>query len=204
MHSAILFKLLLMLVVAFPASIMSWPGKALSAENAIARLNYAGFRKRGHCTASLIGQSTLLTARHCIEGPSKRDLRVVFGYDRGEWVELRKVKSVHPDEKRDIAVLCLDKPSQQKPIKLGDVSALPLQSEASVTGYRRSKAHATSTLICQFQKGKTRARMECPVEPGMSGSPVRINGKIVAVMASTTKAFSIATLAKDIPKTSCE
>ncbi|MFD0916426.1 trypsin-like serine peptidase [Pseudahrensia aquimaris] len=191
------------LVAALPATLLP-ASQALAAENAIARLNYAGLSRRSHCTASLIGPSRLLTARHCIENRPRRDLRVVFGYDRGEWVELRKVKSIHPHKSRDIAVICLDKRSAQKPLPMGDVKGLAKLSTADVTGYRRSKAHITTTLTCALQKGRTRARMECPVEPGMSGSPVRVDGKIVGVMASTSKAFSVATLADDLPDAPCK
>lgn len=190
-----------------PASIaiaaLLTPQISWSAENGIARLNYAGLRSKGHCTATLIGPRKVLTARHCIDNRAVRNLHVVFGYDRGEWVEVGKVKSLHPHKSKDIAIICLSKKSRQESLPMGDVSKLEKLSTAKVVGYRRSKAHITSSLTCVLQKGKTRARMECPVEPGMSGSPVRVDGKIVAVMASTAKAFSVATLINDLPKVNC-
>ncbi len=64
--------------------------------DAIARLNYAGFKKLGHCTAALVSKNTVLTARHCIANRRLSELHLVFGYEKGEWVEHRRIKSVHP------------------------------------------------------------------------------------------------------------
>ncbi|MEL6785458.1 MAG: serine protease [Pseudomonadota bacterium] len=167
----------------------------LAQENAIGRLNYAGLRDRAHCTAFLTGPKTVMTARHCVDRWPKGDLRLVLGYDRGNWVELHRIKSIHKHPSQDVATLCLNKRSRIKPMAvdrtLNGRKVLPVDT----SGYPRSRPHRQVTLSCYLQPAKRSARMECPVEPGMSGSPViatTVKGsQVIGIASGTSSAFSI-------------
>lgn len=181
---------------------------AASGENAIARLNYAGYSRRGHCTAVLISDKTVLTARHCTDQWPRPALRLVFGYARGEWVEVRKVAAIHRHEEQDLAVLCLDEPSAQKPIDVEQRDGrLPVQ-EATIIGYPRSRAHLPRTKTCSLAQGRKRARFECPLEPGMSGSPVFANiedeRRIIGIASRTSKTASLIERTVDLPQAQCQ
>ncbi|MEE9313247.1 MAG: serine protease [Rhizobiaceae bacterium] len=183
------------------------PAFAGKKDNAIARLNYAGLRKKGHCTAVLISKNKALTARHCVENWPRKDLRLVFGYARGEWVELRKIRIIHSHKSQDLAVLCLSKRSRQKPIGVALNFQIKRVQNAKITGYPRSRPHLPVSKTCALQKGGTRARFECPLEPGMSGSPVMmtIKGKrmVVGIASKTSRAFSIIERTNNLPKGGC-
>ncbi len=183
------------------------PVLATSNNNAIARLNYAGFRDKGHCTAVLISSTQALTARHCVEKWPRKYLRLVFGYARGDWVELRKIKSIHRIKDRDLAILCLNKPSKQKPIPVASNFTIKRVRNARITGYPRSRPHLPVTKTCALQPGTTRARFECPLEPGMSGSPliVSIQGKerVIGIASQTSAAFSIIERTNDLQFSRC-
>lgn len=182
------------------------PG-ASATENAIARLNYAGLKRKGHCTATLITKNMALTARHCVIKRPLGDLHLVFGYDRGNWAEHRRIRKVYQHKSRDIALLCLDKPAKQKPIALAGDYQTPSDHLLTIVGYKRSRPHLQTTETCAYRRGKTRARIECLFEPGMSGSPVMVSTgnqrAIIGVVSGNTSSFSIAALIGDMPKADC-
>lgn len=183
----------MMLRLVFLSALLSLPVAAQ--ENAIGRLNYAGLRDRAHCTAFLTGAKTVMTARHCIDRWPMGDLRLVLGYDRGNWVELHRIKSIHPHPTQDVATLCLTKNSRIKPLTvdraLNGTKVLPVNT----SGYPRSRPHRQVTVSCYLQPARRSARMECPVERGMSGAPVITTttkgSTVIGIASGTADAFSI-------------
>ncbi|MFT7309704.1 MAG: protease YdgD, partial [Paracoccaceae bacterium] len=64
----------------------------------IGRVNFAGTRSRSHCTGTLVSESIVLTAAHCLYNSLRatwipaQSLRFVAGYDRGKWVAVSDVE----------------------------------------------------------------------------------------------------------------
>jgi len=179
---------------------------AFAQNNAIARLNYAGFKDRGSCTATLVTKNAALTARHCTFKYSKNQMHLLFGYARSEWAEHHRIKSIHRHKSRDIAILCLNKRSNVKPMAIAARPAGKMTttvSLATATGYRRSRPHLPTSETCTFQAAKTRARFSCKLEPGMSGAPVMQNGQLVGIVSGTTATYTLIELAVDLPELDC-
>ena len=180
------------------------PVIAASADPSIARLNYAGFSRLGHCTATLIGPKAALTAKHCVEKRPASTLHLVFGYHNREWLDHKRVESIHADATRDIAVLCMKgtssfTPKTVSPEKFGHSGAL-----LTVTGYRRSQAHRQTDLLCAYKPGKVAIRLECLSEPGLSGAPVlNAQGAVLGVLKGHNRTHSIAIRASDLPEAPC-
>jgi V8-like Glu-specific endopeptidase len=199
--------IILGILLAAPGPALSTSNNLIISKNAIARLNYAGLRKKGHCTAVLFSKSKALTARHCVDKWPRKGLRLVFGYARGDWVELRTIKAIRPHKIRDLAVLCLNKPSKQIPIPLAKNYTFNRVTNAQIIGYPKSRPHLPVTKTCPLQPGNKRARFECPLEPGMSGSPlmVSIDGKphIIGIASQTSAAYSIIERTNDVPEGDC-
>jgi len=171
----------------------------------IGRLNYAGFKSRGHCTVSLIGKQTALTAKHCIDAFPADAIKIVLGYDRGEWLELHQIRKLWTHPTADIALLCLKKNSKLPPLALETKWFKSKLVKARVQGYRRSRPHLQTTLVCTAQKKSGRIRMECPAEPGMSGSPVFVGSNtIIGVMSQSGLSFSLADSVLGLPKNICQ
>lgn len=150
------------------------PASAQTTDPSVGRLNWAGFKKRIHCTTALVDRSAALTAKHCVDQLPIDQLRVVLGYARGAWKELLTVKKIVVLPEQDIAVLCLNKASQQKPIKVQPKLLKFKAQSATVVGYPRSRPHVQQRKTCRLLTGYPQARFMCKVEPGMSGAPTII------------------------------
>lgn len=140
----------------------------LKIENSIARLNYAGFSKFSHCTASLITPYSALTAKHCV----KTKLHLLFGYYKGTWVEHRKVSNTIQHPTKDIAILCFNERSDQRHLKLLKYESTQNINQISVFGYPRSRAHLLQKKQCEIGKSEGKGILNCALEQGMSGGPV--------------------------------
>jgi hypothetical protein len=179
------------------------------ANPAIGRLNHAGFRDRQHCTVALVGPSEALTARHCVDGLAPGNLHIVLGYDGGAFSEHLRVRALQLAPDADIARLCLDGSSSADPLPLFAASAgadtrSPAGAVASI-GYPRSQAHRQQTQRCAVTaEDGTLARLDCPVEPGMSGAPVLSSGHVIGVMSATAAETSIAVLIAALPSGGCD
>ena len=175
---------------------------------AVGRLNHAGYRERQHCTVSLIGPREAVTARHCVEGLPPGDLHVLLGYDRGEFAEHRRVASVEASPDWDIARLCLDAPAAVAP--LGSSSDRPAPGEARARGYPRSQAHAQEEKTCHLapMAGRPQAALDCPLEQGMSGAPVRVGegeaARVTGVASASNARASLIVLLDALPEGGCD
>ena len=189
--------LLLAALTALPALAQTPEG----AHPAIGRLNHAGFRERMHCTVSLVGPREALTAAHCVAGLPPEALHVLLGYDRGEYAEHLRVRSAHLAPGADIARLCLDGASAAPPFAQGAAAPGPV----AMIGYPRSRAHRQRRRDCALRASDgTQARIDCAVEPGMSGAPVLAQGRVVGVMSATSAETSLAALVAALPPGGCD
>ena len=142
-------------------------------EEAIARLNYAGYRNFRHCTAVLTGPDRALTAAHCVNGIPYDALHLLRGYDRGEWLEnMRPTGSVADDLSRDVVTLCVGRDDSRPFIP---VSRRPAQLGETVTiyGYGRPRVQVLNQVSCRITGHRPDAAfvLDCPLTKGASGAP---------------------------------
>ena len=173
---------------------------------AIGRLNRAGYRERRHCTASLVAPREAVTALHCVEGIPVGELHLLLGYDRGEFAEHHRVASVIASEGADVARLCLAEASAAEP--LPSAAAVPEPGPAVVRGYPRTRAHAQEPRACGLVPGdgSALATLDCPLEQGFSGSPVRSpgpDGPVIGVASASNATMSVAALLTALPERRC-
>lgn len=159
--------------------------------NSIARLNYAGFLDRSHCTATLISQHAGITAKHCL----RKKHTVLFGYANVTWVESRKTMKFKTNPDQDLAVICLSERSNQKPIKMAKQANLRKDMALSLYGYGASNPHILSEKSCQILQSSPKTYLNCPLEKGMSGGPAislkDSTAKLVGVISATSDRYSI-------------
>jgi V8-like Glu-specific endopeptidase len=173
------------------------PTDANSVESAIGRLNYAGYRQRMHCSATLIAPRLALTAAHCINNRNVTDMHFLPGYDRGEWSEELKPESAAKLPPRDVAVLCLQQSAQSRAIPLAS-SEVRIGEQLTVIGYPIPGMHVQNRMTCKADRigGVGSFSLACPMKPGASGSPVlrqTANGfELVGVISATNATRSLA------------
>lgn len=194
-----------------------WPSVAL-AEDAVGRLNLAGYKHREMCTASLVAPDLALTAAHCVTTPAdgylKRlgDMVFVAGWNGDTHTGAARVKavSVHPeayaegrfDLRHDVAVVQLAEPIAPAPLRVGSGT---LPGPLTLMGYQRSRPHRLEvTPYCYGEGTGTRTgtgagalwRIRCRVEQGQSGGPVMTGEgdarRIVAVLVAVTEEDALA------------
>ena len=174
-------------------------------QQAIGRLNTAGYRTRNMCSAVLIAPDRILTAAHCVPtaASARAAMRFVAGWDRGDYVAVREIAQVdvHPEFQGptvenipyDIAVLQLDAP-------IADVSPLALAafegSEVVMSGYHTGRPHLATTLgpcPANAMRQQTLIMITCPTQRGFSGAPVLVrttDGWAVVAVTSAANATS--------------
>ena len=173
---------------------------------AIGRLNRAGYNRRHHCTAVLVAPSEAVTARHCVETAPPGELHLLLGYDRGAFAEHHRVASVITAEGADIARLCLRARAEARP--LPSAAGAPGSGPATVRGYPRTRAHAQDLRSCRLspRSGASIVDLDCPLEQGFSGSPVRSpgpDGPVVGVASASSATASVAALLSALPEEAC-
>lgn len=158
---------------------------------AVGRLDIAG---KGFCTASLIRESLILTAAHCLydtDGTLIDTSRFQFraGLRDGRASATRGINQAiaHPNYHHtgsaliatevamDIAVLQLDRPIQNARIRPYQIAARPLTGDQiGIVSYGRGREDAPSLQeVCSVMGRQTGVIvMTCDVDFGSSGSPV--------------------------------
>ena len=194
-------RLLLLAGLALLVAGLSLPKTLLATqpgpEEAIARLNHAGYRNIRHCTAVLTGPDRALTAAHCVDSIPYKDLHILRGYDRGEWLEhMRPTGLAAGDLSRDVVTLCLGRddsrpffPVSQHPVQLGET--------VTVLGYGRPRVHVLNQVSCRITERRPDAAfvLDCPLAKGTSGAPVlRAQGsgyEVVGIVSGTAQNSSL-------------
>lgn len=183
-------------------------GLPASANDAVGRLNLAGYKHREMCSATLVAPDLALTAAHCVvlpqDGYLKRigDMTFVAGWNGESHKGASKITQtyVHPrafENGRfqlpfDIAFVELAQALSPTPLEIGDAPG-PL----SLLGYRRSRPHRLNVQEACSGKSDQILRIDCPVEPGQSGGPVLANGKVSAVISAKSYDQTLAALVND-------
>lgn len=184
--------LLAALGFAFPSLADSSPHS-----ESIGRLNYAGYKKRQHCTAFLVAPQIAMTAAHCVEGLQPDQVHLLLGYDRGSWREhLRTTHFWLSPDGEDLAALCLARPASAPPLGLRVEETAKQDQTLSVLGYGLPGVHRMSRKDCRVKAISPGGALilDCPVTKGTSGGPVLTQklSAVFAVMSATTKRESLA------------
>lgn len=183
-------------------------GLPASANDAVGRLNLAGYKHREMCSATLVAPDLALTAAHCVvlpqDGYLKRigDMTFVAGWNGESHKGASKITQtyVHPrafENGRfqlpfDIAFVELAQALAPDPLEIGDAPG-----PFSLLGYRRSRPHRLDVQEACSGESDQILRINCPVEPGQSGGPVLANGKILAVISAKSQDQTLAALVND-------
>jgi len=165
---------------------------------AIGRVNMGGVRDRSACTGALVAPGLVLTAAHCLTRPTGAGpLHFVAGWDRGTHAGHHEgalaLRAEAPGVAGDVALMAIAPRSDLAPLALAPVTDGPF----TVTGYRRSQPHLQDTLTCPLlDQAGAQIKLDCAVEPGLSGAPVRdAAGRVVAVLsAGTTDGHAVAVI----------
>ena len=149
----------------------------------IGRLNVAGYRRKHHCTATLISADVILTARHCLKKPRGDGLvqpdRVHFlaGYSRGEHLEHhrgRKAKIIG----FDMALVWLATRSKLEPVRIAPLGQA--NSALFQAGYSADKGHVlTVDPVCKVlgRGAPNMLKHNCEAISGDSGAPIFVDAK---------------------------
>ena len=166
------------------------PPEDHAAWTAIGRLNVAGYRDRGMCTATLVAPDRVLTAAHCVTEADGRPvpldrLRFVAGWLRGSYAAVGQVAALRlrpgyaearargeTPVDTDSAVLTLTEPMAGVPplATAPPDTSLPVR----ILGYRWDRPHGLSDAgPCRvFIVHQGVERLACRVTFGNSGGPV--------------------------------
>jgi protease YdgD len=184
----------------------------------VGRLN---FEDGGYCTATLLSETLVVTAAHCLfaDARRRRDSEVWFaaGYRNGKWQAIRQARrtAVHPDyvstpgtqanadqTVADIALIELDAPVMDTTIPHYPAADLPDPGGGvALLSYGRGRSDALSLQEpCRvIGRWKSIVRLTCEVAQGSSGAPVfrrGLNGapQMVAVISGYTskETFAVA------------
>lgn len=175
----------------------------------IGRVNYASTQIRGHCTGTLVGESVVVTAAHCLYNqPRKawipaRSILFAAGYQRGGFAAMSRVERYVLDPvqdpsgndfeggpAQDWAVLILEDPIGRDAgfVELGTVTAEGLwTAELIFAGYPSLREHVLSVERdcggADHAGGGRLLLQQCAVMPGDSGGPVlAVAGETVALV----------------------
>ncbi|MEM9685018.1 MAG: serine protease [Pseudomonadota bacterium] len=164
----------------------------------VGRLNHAGYKDRQHCTATLVGAATAVTAKHCLVQGDVTEMHFLLGYDRGRWAEHRQPVAAATDGlPGDVAFLCLGARSAATPMRIANRAAQRGETVV-VIGYGRPRVHVASRTLCRVTAtdGSKAFQLDCPLAPGSSGGPVlrttSDGPEILGVVSATSRTRSVA------------
>lgn len=186
----------LSLLVIVPDGSGVWGEERIPADPQIARLNHAGFKARGHCTAFATREGSLVTAAHCLPKIRTDTVHILLGYESGELEQHIKAPGtsyrIMPD--RDIAALC-DIHGSPDGFRLINLSP-KVGTSVVVQGYGAPRVHALQKTVCSVLSlpQDDLMRLNCPLPPGTSGAPVTLTGTrdIVGVIFASSATGSLA------------
>ncbi len=175
------------------------------AEDAIGRLNHAGYRQKRHCTAVLVSPGLALTAAHCLKGLVPTESHLLLGYDRGQWREHLQPSHV-VDLGRDLMALCFSRPAKTEAMPL---AAAPAKSGEILfdLGYGVPAVHVLKETSCPVaaRDGKGGLLLDCALDHGDSGGPVlRRDSAADSVVAIAVASNDSHSLAIEVPESLSE
>lgn len=187
--------------------------------NAIGRVNIAGYKSRSMCTGALIAPDRVLTAAHCLRGPTgdfapPEEVHFLAGWRLEKMAAHRRgaaILATDPDAgaraaslddlERDVAILVLDAPIAVEMVQPVAIGAPPeISSPLEIIAYQRRRPHAPSrSSDCRMQSRSNRLmQLTCQVAPGNSGGPVLLQrdggAEIVGVISANSKKGAIAAI----------
>lgn len=177
----------------------------------------------GYCTATLVSETQVLTAAHCLydsKGQRRQNATMWFraGFRDGVQETVRQVRNsaAHPDYvwngprstwreiAADVALVELDAPVLVSAIPNYRPGAMPeVGNGVALPSYGRGRDRVLSLQDpCRIlARDGAVATLDCKVDPGSSGSPVlaEIDGdlRLVAVLSATGRRASYAAVAED-------
>ncbi len=171
-----MLRILVMILLPLPAL----------AQDAIGRLNSAGYNRLQMCSGTLVAPDRVLTAAHCVADPETgaeralADMVFVAAWDGAGHAGAARVAAVeiHPDAfargrlnlAHDLALIRLQERIDIAPMAVG--VAAP-SGPFVVAGYPRSRPHRLRRQdACDGRSTGRLWRIGCAVEKGQSGGPV--------------------------------
>ncbi len=156
--------------------------------NAVGKINIKGYRKRQHCTATLIEPNKVVTAAHCLRdnqtgSPFHTDrIHFLAGVQRGDFLEHATAACVHflnlesaslsPAD--DVAMVVLSKELTIAPAPIAVINSVHRSLNLVHAGYTKDRPHslaADSTCELKSRQGNLWLT-DCDTNFGASGGPV--------------------------------
>lgn len=164
--------------------------------NAIGRVNIAGYRRRRHCTGTLIAPQLIVTAAHCLikrgsgKPESAGNIHFLAGLRRGEYVAHGKADCVHfldgrtaesatpnVQAQQDVAIIVLKKKLTIAPVPITRSEKLTTDDPLVHAGHPRDRPQVLNAdMKCRFLGASDGLLLtDCDTNAGESGGPVFVN-----------------------------